>query len=136
MGRPTKRTPTVEEIITEGIRTGLPYKFAAARAGIAYETLREWLKAGEEGNPNLSAFSQAVRQAEADGVHANLVAITRSPDWRARAWVLEHRHPEEFGGKSKLELSGDPDRPVAPTIIKFIAPVMNGTTEDGDNDAA
>jgi hypothetical protein len=130
MGRPTKRTPSTEERIIEAIRQGMTYRLAAQYAGIAYETLRSWLKAGEDGDVNFSAFVQSVRQAEADGAMANLAYINKSPDWRARAWVLEHRHPEEYGAKAKLELSGDPERPLVPTVINVIAPHSASNTDD------
>ena len=129
MARPTKKTPTTEERIIEAIRQGMTYRLAAQYGGIADSTLRDWLKRGADGDEQFVAFSAAVRQAEAEGAYANLVAITQSPDWRARAWILEHRHPEEFGARSKLELSGDPERPVVPTIINFIAPQP---TDDAD----
>jgi hypothetical protein len=126
-GRPTKRTPTVEETIIEAVRKGLTYRLAAMSAGIAHDTLREWLKAGDEGDERFVAFSAAVRKAEADGAAANLEYINTAQDWRARAWILEHRHPEDFGTKSKVEVGGDPNHPLPPMIINVIPP---GTPKD------
>jgi transposase len=78
MARPTKRTPTTEEKIIDAIRQGMTYKLAAAYAGISYETLRNWLKQGEEGNENFAAFFQAVQRAEAEGAMRNLEFINKA----------------------------------------------------------
>jgi transposase len=126
MARPTKRTPTVEEKIVAAVRQGMTYKLAAAYGGISYETLRGWLKQGEEGDERFTAFFQSVRQAEAEGAMRNLEFINKAMDWRARAWVLEHRHPEEYAAKNTIKLTGDADEPIAVKTVIFVVPGEEG----------
>lgn len=71
MARPSKRTPTTEEKIIDAIRQGMTYKLAAAYGGVAYETLRDWLRRVEEGDEAFLPFSRAVQQVEAEGAMRN-----------------------------------------------------------------
>lgn len=69
--------------IIEAIRTGVPKRYAAARAGITEETFYNWqrpfLPDGETPNPVYSAeFAEAVKRAEADCVAANMAVIQRA----------------------------------------------------------
>jgi hypothetical protein len=61
-------------------------------------------------------FLAAMRQAEAefDADHVNFVAT--SPDWRARAWLLERRRPDDFGPRDRP--SGELDRPRQGVIVE------------------
>lgn len=134
MGRPSKRTPTVEERIVEAIKQGMTYKLAAQYGGISYETLRNWLKQGEDGNEEYAAFFQAVQRAEAEGVLANLQFINKAMDWRARAWVLEHRHADEYGSRNSLKITGDDDAPIAVRTVNLIAPAQSNNEESHDDE--
>ena len=108
MARPTKFSQEVAQRIIEAVRDGLPYRLAAAYGGVHHDTFREWRRAGEAGEEPFVAFSAAVEQAEAEGALRNLRFINTTPDWRARAWILEHRHPAEFGGKPTVVAVVDP----------------------------
>ncbi len=68
------------------------YRLAALYAGIGESTLRDWVAKGDAGDEQFAEFVAAVRQAEAEGVLTNLRFINTAMDWRAQAWVLEHRH--------------------------------------------
>lgn len=135
-GRPTKKTPSSTERIIAAIRLGATYVLAAQAGGISYDTLRDWLKRGDAGEEGFVDFSEAVRRAEIECLNEMLESIRRGAkrDWRAADSFISRRWPSEFGARSKLELSGDPERPVVPTIINVIAP--RSTTEDGDTNAA
>lgn len=92
MARPTKyNDPAVARII-RAIRDGATFRLAAATGGIGYSTFREWMLSKPE-------FAEAVSQAEGDGALASLRRIKQATkeDWRAAAWVLEHRFPNEYG---------------------------------------
>ncbi len=71
-GRRTKLTPDVAGKILAALRTGAFQHVAAASAGIAEATLREWLARGEgrhasqQANRRFAAFAAEVRQAQAE----------------------------------------------------------------------
>jgi hypothetical protein len=98
-GRPTKRTPFVTRKICRGIAAGLPFKLAAAHAGIAGETFAAWRREFPE-------FNEAVEHAIAAGIKSRLNQIKKAGDegdWKASAWWLEHVVPEHFA-RSRVEL--------------------------------
>ena len=98
-GRPTKRTPFVTRKICRGIAAGLPFKLAAAHAGVSGETFAAWRREFPE-------FNEAVEQAIAAGIKTRLNQIKKagdSGDWKASAWWLEHVVPEHFA-RSRVEL--------------------------------
>ena len=97
-GRPTKKNSLVEKHILELAKSGLPLCFAAASAGIGYQTLVNW----RERDPK---FSEAVELARMASVQARWDLIQeaakdkqdRPGDWRAAAWSLERTFPTSFG---------------------------------------
>lgn len=105
MGK-SKRTPENEKIILDAIRTGLSYKSASAIVGMTYETFRVW-------RDEVPAFSVAIQREEEFGKLERLKRISRhaAEDWRADAWILSHRHPEEFSEKRIIETRGDQRSP-------------------------
>lgn len=138
MARPTKLTPEAQERICQAIRLGATYEHAAQRGGIGYSTLRDWVLRGEAeldrvaDNPRASIradeliyveFSEALKEAESDGILANLAHIRKAaqgdednrPQWQAAAWLLERRHPNIYGRRvvdSRVELTGKDGGPV------------------------
>lgn len=113
-GRKTKYTPATVKTLEEGIANGLTYTLAAARAGITFETLSQWRKQHPE-------FSERLAHAEAEAAERRLQAIEAAgqQDWRALAWIMERRHPTEYGKaerqeiNAKHELSGPNGQPIA-----------------------
>lgn len=107
-GRPSKLTPEVQEKICEGIRMCLPFELAVQRVGIHKDTFYEWLKRGKAEEGIYSAFSDAVKKAEADAALESLAIIKRAAlghtpkkgqekgQWQAAAWLLERRYKEFF----------------------------------------
>lgn len=98
MARPTKYTHERATVIIQAIEEGLTYEFAAALGGISGATLTRWCE-------RYADFAERIGAAEARGVQKNLATIRaaasgdddRPPDWRAAAWILEHRHPNQYG---------------------------------------
>ena len=93
VGAPTKLTPARQKAICQAIELGATFEHAAAAAGIHYDTFASWRK-------NNSAFSEALKSAEANGVVKRLERIARaavSGAWQADAWLLERRYPQEYG---------------------------------------
>lgn len=101
MARPTKLTPDVQARICQAVQLGATYELAAQYGGVAYETLRSWLRAGEQ-RPNSphAAFSAALKEAEGKGVLGWLAKIEKAAsdgEWTAAAWKLERRYPQTYG---------------------------------------
>ena len=112
-GRKTKLTPEVQEIIVDGINAGLTLGLTCARAGVARSTFYDWLEKGEAAKSGvLMEFSDTVSRARADSAMRLVSQITlQAPtDWRAAAFLLERRFPDDYGKRS--EITGKDGGPV------------------------
>ncbi|WP_448539831.1 terminase small subunit-like protein [Roseiflexus sp.] len=92
-GRPTKFTSERADIILDTLRRGASLAAAAAAAGVNPDTVLNWRRARR-------VFAIAVERAMAEGALRALDAIwtaAESGDWRAAAWLLERRYPEDYG---------------------------------------
>jgi hypothetical protein len=114
-GASTKHTPTTEDLIIDAVNDGCTLRLAAKAGGISYETLRTWLRAADDGDERYVPFAKRFYAAEATGARENFRNIKNAgaSDWRASAWILEHRYPEEYGTKQRTELSGPDGGPIA-----------------------
>ena len=117
-GRPTLLNPTRQAALLEAIEQGMPLKQAAAIAGMSYDTLNAWQKRGEnESAPSeYRQFCQLLRhsQAVAMQVHLSSICDSAKRDWRAAAWMLERRFPEDFARQQQLEHSVSAAKPWMP----------------------
>ena len=112
-GRKTKLTPEVQEIIVDGINAGLTLGLTCARAGVTPATFYNWLEKGEAAKSGvLMEFFNAVERAKADSALRLVSQITlQAPtDWRAAAFMLERRFPDDYGKRS--EITGKDGGPV------------------------
>ena len=108
--RPTKYTPETVAEITKAIREGCSQEDAALLAGINRATFYEWVNTKPD-------FAEAVQKAHADFKRANVAAIRAAGmkakdgevkgSWQANAWLLERKHPEEFGLSISVRVSVD-----------------------------
>lgn len=109
-GRPTLLNPTRQAALLNAIEQGMPLKHAAAMAGMSYDTLNAWQKRGEnESAPEqFRQFCQLLRHSQAVAMQVHLTSICDAAkrDWRAAAWMLERRYPEDFARQQQLEHSG------------------------------
>lgn len=109
-GRPSLLTEDLQAMLLSGIEEGLPLKQAAMLAGICYETLNRWRKKGESESapPEFRHFCQALQRSEAVAMQRLVSQVSKAgnTDWRAAAWILERRHPDEFGKAEKIEHTG------------------------------
>jgi hypothetical protein len=109
MARPSKYTPKMVGTLCDAISRGASYKMACRLVGIHFDTFNEWRKAFPE-------FSDRLAQAEAEAALSRLDRIDEAgqKDWRALAWMLAHRHPEDFGEVTKQvhEHSGPDGQPI------------------------
>lgn len=104
---PRLSEPRVQQFL-EALEGGLFVVGAAAWAGIGERTARRWVARGktDEASETPSTYRQlwqAAQVAEVIAIHRALVVINkavRAGDWRAAAWLLEHRYPERWGNPS------------------------------------
>ena len=112
-GRPTKLTPDVQDLIVDGINAGLTFGLTCARAGVNPATFYRWLEKGETAKSGVySEFCDTVSRAKADSALRLVSQITlQAPtDWRAAAFLLERRFPDDYGKRS--EITGKDGGPV------------------------
>jgi hemerythrin superfamily protein len=105
IGRPSKLTESRMEKLIEALRSG-NYRIDACRAaGIHYNTLLAWEKKGEsQKSGEYIDFLDALRRAEAEAVVSNVKIINKAAtggDWRAAAWFLEHKYPNNWARLDK-----------------------------------
>jgi hypothetical protein len=109
-GRPTVWNPERQAALLGAIEQGVPLKQAAAIAGVSYDTLNYWQNRGEnESAPEeYRQFCQLLRrsQAVAMQVHLSSICDAAKRDWRAAAWMLERRFPEDFARTQQFEHCG------------------------------
>ena len=114
--RPKLTRETVDCLLT-GIRAGMPYRLAAEAAGISETTFYAWQRGvfprGADKELK-SQFSKELMRARAEAALKLLLIIQRAAhtDWRAAAWILERRFPEDFG-KQVFEHTGKDGGPIA-----------------------
>jgi len=126
LGRRSLLTEHLAEEIARRLRAGLSRAAAAESLGIARETFWRWMRWGEEaehcevpdcadphhgpprGDLTYADFCNVVRRSEAEAVVAASRTIVSAfdRDWRAAAWWLERRCPEEWG-KQRAPVAGD-----------------------------
>jgi hypothetical protein len=105
VGRPSKLTESRMEKLIEALRSG-SYRIDACRAaGVHYNTLLAWEKKGESRTSGeYVEFLEALRRAEAEAVVSSVEVITKAAtdgDWRAAAWFLEHKYPNNWARLDK-----------------------------------
>lgn len=119
MGRPKLLDEDLIDSWCEAISTGLTPRLTCYRLGIAYSAAMNWLAKGErdtEAGEDTIEARFVDRHAHARTLRAGkwLEVIQeiaqngeKDSDRRGSAqWLLERCEPEEFGGKSKVELTG------------------------------
>ncbi|MHB1549586.1 MAG: hypothetical protein ACYCX6_00095 [Vulcanimicrobiaceae bacterium] len=91
-------TPEVEAKILAGIRdAGMSLQTACAWAGISDDTLARQRKK----DPELAARVERAREMFKAKM-VTLISAAAPKNWNAAAWLLERKHPEEFG-RQRLE---------------------------------
>lgn len=102
-GRKTKLNDEMKQDIRKKLELGLSYKNVCQAVCISEQTFNHWRKTNSE-------FSELVDRANAKVKEISLASIRRGEirDWRAAAWRLERRFPEEYKEKKEVELSKKP----------------------------
>ncbi len=102
-------------------KLGCSRRLAAEKAGCCHTTIGRAARRDP-------AFAAELEEAEN---HVDVAALTRiqeasaeNKNWRAAAWMLERRHPEEFGRRAPHSLSGDQVMAVLAEIFSFTMPLV------------
>lgn len=131
-GRRTKCTPEIIRKIAIMIANGSTAKEAALLAGISESVFYRWIKRGRKERIRLEelgiedddkseadmnelpylelfeAVNTAIPLRKAILVERIRKAGEDSRNWTANAWLLERLHPDEFGRKTRLEITKVP----------------------------
>lgn len=96
------------ELICKAIKSGLTINNAARAAGVNPNTYYVWKKKGEAGIEPWASYWERVQLAihQGEAVLANRIATASQDDWRAAAWMLERRHPENWSKQTEVNLKG------------------------------
>lgn len=104
-GRATSKYSKARAVaILEGIRQGNSRTDAAEACGVTKDTLRRWTQ-------RYPWFGQAMVQARAEGTARLLSSIRQAgvsgapQSWQAAAWILERTRPDDFGQRSRVNIS-------------------------------
>jgi hypothetical protein len=76
-------------------------------------------RAREQQRGEYREFAEALRTADADAelrLIARIHAAMNAGEWHAAAWMLERRFPKRWGARDRVQVSGDPRRPVVFTL--------------------
>jgi hypothetical protein len=115
-GRPCLLTKAREAVLLKAIEEAMPLKHAAMLAGVSYDTLNRWRIKGEsEFAPvEFRDFCKALQRSEAVAMHrlVTLIHTAGQSDWKAAAWTLERRFPDEFSKPQRMEHSGPEGKPI------------------------
>lgn len=99
MGRPSTLTPERMEKIFALIREGNTRRCAAECNGVAYNTLRQWVRLGRAGQEPYASFATGLQEAEAaaEAWHVSNIKRHAEGSFAASAWWLERVRYKTFG---------------------------------------
>ena len=92
--------------LCRALEDGNTYENACTMAGIGRTTFYRWMSKakGPPLNQQFRDFRDMVKRAGAIAEHRNVVLIQKAAanDWRAAAWWLERRNPEQYGRRKVI----------------------------------
>ena len=104
--KPRKRQPTrtqkaIKEEIIENLKTGMTIEASAVLAGVCRTTYYNY----RDRDPKFAEEAdQASRWAEAICLERIKQAAMDRMDWKAWAWILEKRFPDDYGKRQELQV--------------------------------
>lgn len=99
-GRPTKLDDIRAKKIVDAIKAGCSRRAAANKAGLARDTLENWIARGRRGDPGFVDFFDRVTCADGEAEEAftgRLKDASDKGDVRATIFWLQQRRREEWG---------------------------------------
>jgi len=111
IGRPSKLTDILVKEICEYIATGNTFERACRLSNISESIFYDWKAKGEkEKQGKYLDFLEAIKKAGEKFKQTNIDIIQQAAKdgtWQAAAWLLERKHPEEFGRRDRVAISMD-----------------------------
>ena len=107
-----KLTDEIQAEICKYIEIGVPAVHACCAVGIAEKTYYDWIKKGQASKSGkYCKFCKSIKKAHSRHMAHNAAIIEKAAKdgkWTASAWMLERRHPDDWGNKQnmKIEHSG------------------------------
>ena len=102
-------------------KLGCSRRLAAEKAGCCHTTIGRAARRDP-------VFAAELEEAEN---HVDIASLTRineaaaeNKNWRAAAWILERRHPEEFGRRAPHSFSADQVMAVLAEVFAFTMPIV------------
>ena len=121
MAKP-KLTPEIQKEIGNNITLGMPLKFAAEAAGITEATFYNWMNVGGKSTKGkFFEFFEYIKECQSKAVQLHLKLITKAAtegSWQASAWILERRHPEEFGRKERIDMKAEHSGQIVVNLVR------------------
>ena len=127
----SKRTAANSKILVNRIKIGMSDKAACWAAGISQDTFYDWLR-------DDSVFSVSIQQARAffrEHNHKIIGKAATDGDWKAAAWLMAHREPEEYAEK-RITQNVEQVDPWAEIKARMDAPIegrVDTAGQDPDN---
>jgi len=116
VGRPSKKEAVREELLAN-LREAMSIKAACALSGVGKSTFYDWVNNDDEFAADVEA---AKRFSEAVMVSRVKALGEEKADWRAYAWLLERRFPEEWTAKREIELNQTVNDGGAALVVQMI----------------
>jgi hypothetical protein len=99
-GRRSKKNQATLDGILEAIRIGITFERAAELHRVSRATIYRWRNEDPE-------FDKDVLEAV---VYSEAILLQRindktADDWKAAAWILERRHPEQYSQRREIDVT-------------------------------
>ena len=111
VGRPPKITSEIVEEICDLVIQGKSFARAAAARDISESTIYRWIALGkkQESEPIyrelVERLSESCEISEFEALQTIRKTISYPDNWRAAAWLLEHRFPAKYGKNQSRNMS-------------------------------
>lgn len=105
MARPTKLNSRLRDAILNNIRLGTPRESSCKACGITSRTLRNWLQRAKKGDKTYAGLVEDMEQAEMEAQRTLVMRVMAAgqADWRAAAWLLARKWPNDFGERIRVD---------------------------------
>ena len=103
-GRKLRYNADVHARIVNALRIGAYQVHAAKAARVSPDSLAKWLRKGRAGDERYAQFASDCDEAMAQFANRLQGTITKAAiagDWKAAAWDLERRYPEQYARKAE-----------------------------------
>ena len=131
----TKSQKATKEEIIENLKTGMTIEAAALLAGVCRQTYYNYR---EKDSKFAEEADQASRWAEAICLERIKQAATDRMDWKAWAWILEKRFPDDYGKRQELQVTTESSSDGTAEVLSMMEQIksLRNTTDSTDEDGA